>query len=131
MLGKIQLATSTVINPMRQWIGREISNQWYQRWFRLIYKDKKPELLKKFKIKMMFNDLKIAEWFDTVDAANEVDSRKQLTDEAYGELTKIDNYPNKVEAGAETIPGGGGKSKFSFGDDKGNGFEIKKSKEFV
>ena len=127
MLGKIQLATSTVINPMRQWIGREISNQWYQRWFRLIYKDSpKKELLEKFKIKMVFNDLRIEEWFDKVEAVNELDSRKQLTDQAYGELTGLENYPNKVEAGAETIPGGGGKSKFSFGDENGNSFEMKK-----
>ncbi len=131
MLGKIQLATSTVINPMRRWISREISNQWYQRRFRLIYKDsEKKDLLKKFSIKMTFNDLRIEEWFDKVEAVNELDSRKQLTDEAYGELIGVENYKNKVNADADTIPGGSGKSKFNFGDEK-NSFEIKKkNREF-
>lgn len=130
MIGKIQMATSTVINPMRQWIGREISNQWYNRWFRLIYKDKK-DLMKTFRIKMVFDDLRIEEWFDKIEAVNDLDSRKQLTDAAYGEMAGIENYVNKIEADAEVTPGGEGKSKFQFGDDKGNNFEIKKRKEFA
>ena len=128
MIGKIQMATSTVINPMRQWIGREISNQWYNRWFRLIYKDKK-DLLTKFRIKMVFDDLRIEEWFDKIEAVNELDSRKQLTDNAYGEMAGIENYTNKIEADAEVTPGGNGPGNFKFGDDKGNKFEIKKRKE--
>ena len=130
MIGKIQMATSTVINPMRQWIGREISNQWYNRWFRLIYKDKK-DLLTKFRIKMVFDDLRIEEWFDKIEAVNELDSRKQLTDNAYGEMAGIENYTNKIEADAEVTPGGTGPGNFKFGDDKGNNFEIKKQKEFT
>ena len=127
MLGKIQLATSTVINPMRQWISREISNQWYQRWFRLLAKNGviKEEMLKKFKIKMVFNDLRIEEWFDKVEAVNEVDSRKELSDESYGELIGIENYKNKVVPDAQTTPGGSGKNKMTFGDSK-NSFELKK-----
>ena len=129
MLGKIQLATSTVINPMRQWISREISNQWYQRWFRLLAKNGqvKEELLKKFRIKMVFNDLKIAEWFDKVEAANEI--RGPLTDEAYGEQIGIENYKNKVDTSGR-FPMGGGGNTMKFGDGK-NSFEIKKrNKEF-
>jgi len=114
LLGKIQLATSTVINPIRNMDGRSISLQWYQRWFRLIYKDKKPEMLKKYRIKMAFSDLNIAEWFDKVDAANEVDSRKTLTDEAYGALAGISNYQNKVLKGATVNPGGGNRMKNTF-----------------
>ena len=53
MIGKIQLATATTIQPLREWISRMISPMWYQRWFRLIYKDQDPDLLKKFRVKMV------------------------------------------------------------------------------
>ena len=95
MIGKIQLAISTVINPLREQFGRQICDQWYQRWFELLYKDNQ-EILQKFRIKMVWDDLHIEEWFDNIEAVNELDSRKQLTDDAYGELTGIENYPNKV-----------------------------------
>ncbi len=128
MIGKIQLATSTVINPMRASDGRLFSTQWYQRWFRLIYKNKKPELLKKFRIKMTFTDLRIEEWFDKVEAANLVDGRKQLTDQAYGEFIGVDNYQNKIEPDAETVPGGGdGKNSMTFDD--GSKLKLKEPKE--
>lgn len=129
MIGKIELATSTVINPMRAWIGRSISDQWYQRWFRLICKEKnKMDLYKKFRIKMTFSDLHIAQWFDKIDAVNQLDSRRQLTDEAFGELAGIENYKNKIEAGSQVQPGGRGNS-FKFGGGKGQpGFEIKNTK---
>ena len=118
MIGKIQLATATTINPMRESDGRMFSAQWYQRWFRLIYKEKKPELLKKFRIKMTFKDLRIAEWFDKVAAANEVDGRKQLKDEEYGQLIGIENYTAKVDPDAQTMPGGS--EGMSIGDGKTN-----------
>lgn len=112
MLGKIQLATSVVINPMRSWIGRSIASQWYQRWFRLIYKD--TDMYKKFKIKMAFSDLNIAEWYDKIAAVNQLDSRKQLTDDAYGSHLGIDNYQDDVEPDAITTPGGASKNTINF-----------------
>lgn len=126
MIGRIQLAISTAINPMRAWIGRSIADQWYMRWFRVICKEKgRQELLKKFRVKMVFSDLHIEEWFDKVEAVNVLDSRKQLTDQAYGELAGIDNYANKVEPDAIVTPGGNGGSRtFKFGDGR-QGFEIK------
>jgi len=117
MIGKIQLAIATVISPMREWIGRTISDQWYDRWFRLIYKDDK-ELLKIFHIKMVFDDLPITEWFDNVEAALELDSRKQLKDSKFGELTGISNYPDMVETDAETNPGGNSKNSMEIGGQK-------------
>ena len=45
MVGKIQLTMRTTIEPMREWIGQTIVNQWYNRWFQLLYKDK-PDILK-------------------------------------------------------------------------------------
>lgn len=125
MIGKINLAVSTVIEPYRNIISRYLSPQTYDKWFRIIYK-KDTELLKKFRVKMTFDNLNIAEWYDKVEAANEIDSRKQLTDKSYGELLGILDYTNKVESDAETIPGGagGGGKKMNFGSGD-NSFQIK------
>lgn len=125
MIGKIQLTIATVINPMREWISRAICDQWYDRWFRLMYAN--TDIVKKFKIKMVFEDLHIEEWFDKIEAVLLVDSRKQLKDKAFGELSGIEDYTGKIETGAETMPGGSSSSTFKFGaDDKGKGgFEIK------
>lgn len=38
---KIQLTISTVINPMREWIGDEIARQWYNRIFVVLYEKNK------------------------------------------------------------------------------------------
>ena len=75
MIGKIQLAIAVTINPMREWINRSISPQSYDKWF-TIMNHKDEELLKKFRIIIKFEDLNIAEWFDKVEAVNEIDSRK-------------------------------------------------------
>jgi len=126
MIGKIQLAVATTINPMREWINRAISPQAYDKWFRIMNKDD-TELLKKFRVIMKFEDLNIAEWFDKVEAVNEIDSRKQLTDAEYGKLMGLINYPGMVETDAETIPGGsGGGNKMSFGGE-GEKITMKKS----
>lgn len=117
LIGKIQLATATVINPMREWIGRSISDQWYDRWFREIYADK-PEILKKFRIKMVFDDLHVTEWFDNVDAALELDGRKQLKDSKLGEMIGLQNYSDMVETDAETVPGGASGNSMQIGDQK-------------
>ena len=125
MIGKIQLAISTVINPIREQFGRQISSQWYQRWFELLYKDR-PELLKIFRIKMGWNDLHIETWFDKIESVNEVDARHQLTHEAYGEMSGIENYVNKIDKDAETTPGGSGGNKINMSDGEGGSLEIKK-----
>lgn len=95
MIGKIQLATSTVINPMREQIGRQICSQWYGRWFRMLYKGQ-PEL-EKFRIRLAWSDLRVAEWFDMVAAVNELDGRKTLKDREYGELVGVQNYASKID----------------------------------
>lgn len=125
MIGKIQLARDTVINPMREADGRMLCQQWYQRWFRLIYKDD-PKMLETFKIKIVFEDLRIEEWFDKVEAVNQIESRKELTDKAYGELVGLQNYENKVDPDAETHPGGQDNSMDLGG---GNKLSMKKTKE--
>lgn len=114
MIGKIQLATSTVINPLRQWINRALSPQTYDKWFRIMNKDDE-ELLKKFKVIMRFEDLHISEWYDNVEGALELDSRKQLTDDQFGKLVGLDNYPGMVETDAITTPGGSGSNKMTIG----------------
>lgn len=128
MLGKIQLATATVINPLRNIIDRMITPQWHQRWFRQIYAEKNPDLLKKFRIRLAFNDINVAEWFDKVEAANQV--RGPLTDASYGELIGLDNYTSKLDSTGK-MPMGGQGTSFKFGGETGNEFELKKrNKEF-
>ena len=127
MIGKILLAKDTVIEPMRNWIGRGISSQWYQRWFREIYRKSKPDLYKQFRIKLVFNDINIEEWFDKIEATMELDSRKALTDEAFGELAGIKNYANKVEENSEVTPGGRGGKGIDLKD--GSRLQIKEKKE--
>jgi len=127
MIGKIQLATATTIQPMREWISRMISAQWYQRWFRLLYKSgDKHDILKKFRVRLVFDDLDVEQWFDLVEAANKMESRKELTDKAYGDKIKLKNYSNMVVSGAPTNPGGDSGSKTFGADSNGEGgFEIK------
>lgn len=128
MIGKIQLAIAVTINPMREWINRAISPQSYDKWFRIMnYKDEK--LLKKFRVIIKFDDLNIAEWFDKVEAVNEIDSRKQLTDAEYGKLMGLINYPGMVETDAETMPGGNAKNSMDIGG--GNKLQLKKPKERI
>jgi len=128
MIGKIQLTMKTTIEPMREWIGESISNQWYNRWFKLLYKDK-PELLKLFKIKLSWDDIHIAEWYDNIEAVLELDARKQLKDNEFGERVGLDNYESMVDPDAETVPGGSGGRKMSMTDGTtGNKFEIKTKK---
>ena len=128
LVGKIQLTMRTTIEPMRDWIGDAIAQQWYNRWFKLMYKDK-PELLKLFRIKVSWTDLHIAEWYDSIEAALELDGRKQLKDNAFGEMTDIDNYESMVEPDSETIPGGAGGKKMSMTDSKtGDRMEFRSKK---
>jgi len=128
MIGKIQLAIATTINPMREWVNRSISPQSYDKWFRIM-NQKDEELLKKFRVIMKFEDLNIAEWFDKVEAVNEIDSRKQLTDAEYGKLMGLINYPGMVETDAETMPGGNSKNSMDIGG--GNKLQLKKPKEQI
>lgn len=104
MLGKIQLALSTVINPLREQFGRQIVPQWWGKWFEMRYEGQKE--FDEFEIKMVWNDLHIEKWFDKVESVNMVDSRQKLKNSAFGELAGIDDYENKVDENAEIIPGG-------------------------
>ena len=104
LLGKIQLATSTVIEPTRQVIARQINQQWYMRWFRLLFKDDKAWGV--VRPKCTFDDLHIDQWFDKISAVNEIDARHQLLDKAYGELAGIPDYSNRIDPKEETIAGG-------------------------
>ena len=104
MLGKIQLAMSTVINPVRARISRQFSPQWYDRWFRLVYKG--DPRLKIFSIKMQFDDLHIEKWFDKIESVNMMDGRQRLKDNAYGDMAGVENYVAKVDPAAKVAPGG-------------------------
>lgn len=129
MIGKIDLTIATVMNPIREWLDRALSPQTYDKWFRQVYADD-DEMLKKFRVKMVFEDLHFSEWYDKVEAVNELESRKELTDKAYGDMLGMDNYSGKVVSGAETMPGGsGGGQSLNFGD--GSKLKLKEPKEKI
>lgn len=128
MVGKIQLTMRTTIEPMREWIGDSIAQQWYNRWFKLLYKDK-PEILEKFRIKLSWDDLHISEWYDSIEAALELDGRGQLKNTEFGEMIGLDNYESMLDPKGEIIPGGAGNKKMSMTDSEtGNKFELKQKK---
>ena len=78
---------------------------------------------------MSFDDLKIEEWFDKIEATNEMDSRKELNDVDYGNQLGLKNYTGMVKTGAETHPGGNSGNSMDIGG--GNKLQMKKSKEQI
>lgn len=105
MAGKLELTKVINIEPLRRELSRPLEEQWYNRWFRMMHADDK-ELLSKFRIKVSWNDIEVAEWYDVVQAVMQLDKRAQLKNSAFGELTGLDNYPNMIEPNAEVNPGG-------------------------
>ena len=125
MIGKIQLTIDTVIEPMRDWIGDAIFNQWYGRWYKLMYGDQ--EVFQKLRLKVSWTDLHISEWYDNIQAVLELESRKAFKDSAFGELVGLDGYEGIVDPDAETVPGGSAGQKMSMTDETtGNRFEMSK-----
>ena len=111
MIGKIQLAKSSVIDPIRAQISRDFTVQWYDRWARMIF----PKEMEKIKVKMVFDDLHVEEWFDKVEAVSGLSqllagNQKRLTIDALGELVGVENLASKVEdiPQEQGMPGGGG-----------------------
>ena len=126
MLGKIDLAKATTLEPMQEQIGAQINAQWYSRWFKLLHgKDK--ELMENIRIKVVWDDLNTMKWYDKIEATKELDGRKQLTDKAFGEEAGVENYMTKVDPNAETNPGGDSK-KIQMPDGQGGMTEIKQKK---
>ena len=96
MAGKIQMTIQTHIEPMRRWIGEALEKQWYDRWFRQIYKND-TELLEKFRIRVKWTDLHISEWYDSVESVSALNELRPLKDNAIGELTHLNNYAAMVD----------------------------------
>ena len=101
---KLQFVTNTVIAPIRERFGRQICRQTYQKWFETLH----PDLTDEIRIKLVFDDLKISEWYDKIEAALEVDSRHKLKHTAFGKLADIPDYTQLIEPSAETHEGGQG-----------------------
>ena len=104
MLGKIQLAMSVQIEPIRESINRQVNPQWYQKWLEMKYAG--TDILKIVKAKLVWEDLHVEKWFDKVEAVNMVDARLPLKNKAYGDLSGIPDYVNKVVDNSGVVPGG-------------------------
>ncbi len=100
---KIQLTISTVINPMRGWIGDEIARQWYNRIFVKIFeKDKK--ILNTFRIKVAFDDLQVETLKERAEGLEIIERRAPLTHEKAGEILQIDGYEDSIDQDREAVP---------------------------
>lgn len=99
---KIQLTISTVINPKREWIGDEIARQWYNRVFKVLYKDKKE--LDLFKIKVTFEDLQVETLKERAEALEVIERRAPIKHSKAGEILQIDSYEDYIDEDREAIP---------------------------
>jgi len=97
---KIQLTISTVINPRRVVIGNDIASQWYNRVFKVIYKDNK-KFLDTYIIKVVFKDLQIETLKERAESLEIIERRAKLTHEKAGEILQIDNYEASIDPDQE------------------------------
>jgi len=100
---KIQLTISTVINPMREWIGDEIARQWYNRIFVVLY-EKNKKIVDKFRIKVAFDDLQVETLKERAEGLEILERRAPLTHEKAGEILQIDGYVDSIDTDREAIP---------------------------
>lgn len=100
---KIQLTISTVINPMREWIGDEIARQWYNRIFVVLY-EKNEKIVNTFRIKVAFDDLQVETLKERAEGLEILERRAKLTHEKAAEILQIDGYEDSIDTEAEPIP---------------------------
>ena len=100
---KIQLTISSVINPMRDWIGEDIARQWYNKIFRILYKDD-PKILEQFRIKVAFDDLQVETLKERAEGLETLERRAKLMDEKAGEVLQIDGYEDNIDTEALPVP---------------------------
>ena len=103
---KIQLTMSTSINPTREWIGDEFARQWYNRIFRILYKDDKTSL-DTFRIKVSFEDLQVETLMERTKSVSELnDVGIKLDDEKLEELLQIEGMADHT-VNSPTMPNEG------------------------
>ncbi len=100
---KIQLTISTVINPMREWIGDEIARQWYNRIFVALY-EKNKKIVNTFKIKVAFDDLQVETLKERAEGLEILERRVKLSNEKAGEILQIDGYEDSIDVESEPVP---------------------------
>ena len=94
---KIQLTLSTSINPTRSWIANEIGSQWYNKIFKIIYKDN-VKLLEKFRVTVNFTDLQVQTLEERAKSLSELyDIGINLDDEKKEEILMIDGLADHLE----------------------------------
>jgi hypothetical protein len=91
---------TSVVKAYQDWVTRSIAKQWYMPNFKAIY-GADSKVLKKFKIECVFEELKLENFMDTVDAVSKLNQMIPLTAEAIGELTDIDEFEDKIDPDVE------------------------------
>lgn len=100
---KIQLTISTVINPMREWIGGEIAMQWYNRIFKVLYASDE-KLLDKFNIKVSFEDLQVETLKERAEGLEILEARAPLDNQKAEEILQVDGYAAAIDTEKEPVP---------------------------
>ena len=103
LLGKVQLTLKVGVVPVRELLARMICKQFFQRHVDRLH----PELKNKIRIKLHFEDIALATHLDLIKAALAVDSRQQLNQKSFGELSGLEAYANMVLDDKPITPGGG------------------------
>ena len=106
---KVALALQAAISPFRSQIDRVITPQWYGRWFD---KFATPEQKETFGVRMIFDNIDVAQWYDKVDALVSLNGMVPLKHSALGELLNIPNFTDMVDTEMSDVqvpiqPGGG------------------------
>ena len=93
---RIQLAISVNINPIRAWIDRTFTDQWYAKIFETMYGG--SEEFKLFDIGVEFNDLQIETLEDRINTAVAIHNElAPLTPEGMGEYLQDPNFEGKID----------------------------------
>ena len=93
---RIQLAISVNINPIRAWIDRTFTDQWYAKIFKTLYEG--SEEYKLFDIGVEFNDLQIETLEDRINTAVAIHNElAPLTPEGMGEYLQDPNFEGKID----------------------------------
>jgi len=100
LIGKLRFFMTSVVKAYQDWVTRSIAKQWYMPNFKAIY-GADSKVLKKFKIECVFEELKLENFMDTVDAVSKLNQMIPLTAEAIGELTDIDEFEDKIDPDVE------------------------------
>jgi len=125
LMGVLRVFNENVIRRTRTTVGRPITDQYYMKNFRIVYKGK-DDILEKFRVEAEFDDYKLESWDDLVAAVVELSKLFPLKAAAVGEFLGIPNFESKIDPEGQKMD-----DMMEFSNDKGDKLSIgtKKTKQ--